>query len=161
MEQLQKFNLSEMQSKLSTLWIFFLLNMIFRDIHEFAKPEFVQEAMTGFVNGNQVTEEIMLIGGFMVELLILMVLLSRILPYRYNRWTNIIIPPLAAASLIFNGVNDMDDIFFTVVELITLGVIIWLAYRWPDPQTQLDGSLNRHLHDVAIPKGHADRATNQ
>ena len=73
---------------LSTLWIFVLLNMIFRDIHEFFRLGLLEEMMTGIVNGNQVTEQVMLIGAFMVEIPILMVLLSRILNYRINRWAN-------------------------------------------------------------------------
>ncbi len=63
---------------LSTLWIFVLLNLIFRDIHEFFRAGLLEEMMTGVVNGNQVTEQVMLIGAFMVEIPILMVLLSRL-----------------------------------------------------------------------------------
>ena len=33
----------ETRAKLSTLWLFVFLNIIFRDIHEFARPELLQE----------------------------------------------------------------------------------------------------------------------
>ena len=112
---------------LSTLWIFVLLNLIFRDIHEFFRAGLLEEMMTGVVNGNQVTEQVMLIGAFMVEIPILMVLLSRILNYRINRWANIIIGAVTIALVIGMGQKDLDDIFFGTVEVIALSAIIWLA----------------------------------
>ncbi len=115
---------------LSTLWIFVLLNIIFRDIHEFFRLGLLEEMMTGIVNGNQVTEQVMLIGAFMVEIPILMVLLSRILNYRINRWANIIIGAVTIALVIGMGQKDLDDIFFATVEVIALSAIIWLAGKW-------------------------------
>ena len=44
-----------MKAKLSTLWMFFLINIIFRDIDEFVEPGFMEEVLTGTVNGNPVT----------------------------------------------------------------------------------------------------------
>ncbi len=120
----------DQKALLSTLWIFVLLNMIFRDIHEFFRPGLLEEMMTGIVNGNQVTEQVMLIGAFMVEIPILMVLLSRILNYRINRWANIIIGAVTIALVIGMGQKDLDDIFFATVEVIALSAIIWLAAKW-------------------------------
>ncbi len=40
-----------------------LLNMIFKDIHDLFIPVFLEEMMTGIVNGNQVTEPVLLIGS--------------------------------------------------------------------------------------------------
>ena len=119
---------------LSTLWIFVLLNMIFRDIHEFFRLGLLEEMMTGIVNGNQVTEQVMLIGAFMVEIPILMVLLSRILNYRINRWANIIIGAVTIALVIGMGQKDLDDIFFATVEVIALSAIIWVAVKWREPK---------------------------
>ncbi|MDJ0681893.1 MAG: DUF6326 family protein [Xenococcaceae cyanobacterium MO_167.B52] len=117
---------------LSTLWIFVLLNIILRDIHEFFRLGLLEEMMTGVVNGNQVTEQVMLIGAFMVEIPILMVLLSRILNYRINRWTNITIGAVTIALVIGMGQKDLDDIFFATVEVIALSAIIWLAAKWQE-----------------------------
>jgi hypothetical protein len=49
--------------------------MIFRDLHEFGRPGFLEEITTGIVNGVQITEELMLVGGVMAEVPISMVLL--------------------------------------------------------------------------------------
>jgi hypothetical protein len=121
---------TDKKALLSTLWIFVLLNIIFRDIHEFFRPGLLKEMMAGVVNGNKVTEEVMLIGAIMVEIPILMVLLSRILNYRINRWVNIIIGAITIALVIGMGQKDLDDLFFTTVEVIALSVIIWLAGKW-------------------------------
>ena len=79
----------DVKALLSTLWSFVLFNMIFRDLHEFGRPGFIEEITTGIVNGVQITEELMLLGGIMAEVPISMVLLSRVLNYRINRWANI------------------------------------------------------------------------
>ena len=79
-----------MKAKLSALWIVYLFNIIFRDIHEFVEPGFIQQVITGTFNGMQITEPLLLLGGFVSEVPIAMVLLSRLLPYGANRWANII-----------------------------------------------------------------------
>ncbi|MDJ0746571.1 MAG: DUF6326 family protein [Xenococcaceae cyanobacterium MO_167.B27] len=121
---------TDKKTLLSTLWIFVLFNLIFRDIHEFFRAGVLEEIITGVVNGTQVTEEVMLIGAIMVEIPIVMVLLSRILNYRINRWANIIIGAIMIALVIGMGQKDLDDRFFATVEVIALSVIVWLAWKW-------------------------------
>ncbi len=123
---------TDKKAVLSTLWIFVLFNLIFRDIHQFFRGGVLEEIITGVVNGTQVTEEVMLIGAVMVEIPILMVLLSRILNYRINRWANIIIGAITIALVIGMGQKDLDDHFFATVEVISLSVIIWLAWKWAE-----------------------------
>ena len=123
----------DMKALLSTLWIFFLLNMIFRDIHEFFRPGLLEEMMTGIVNGTQVTDQVLLAGGIMVEIPISMVLLSRILQYKLNHWANIIAGAITIVFVIGIGPKDLDDMFFATVEVIALSLIIWCAWRWRKP----------------------------
>ena len=104
--------------------------MIFRDLHEFGRPGFLEEIMTGIVNGVQITEELMLLGGIMAEVPISMVLLSRVLKYRVNRWANIIAGAITIAMIINNGVKDLDDIFFATIEIVALTLIVWCAWKW-------------------------------
>ncbi|MGJ3245555.1 MAG: DUF6326 family protein [Elainellaceae cyanobacterium] len=118
----------ETKAKLSTLWIFFLLNIIFRDLHELAKPEYLEELMNG-----QVSEQMLLLAGFMVEVPIAMVLFSRLLPYGANRWTNIVAAAIVLALAIFYGTTDLDDAFFLIVEVAALSFVIWSAWRWRNP----------------------------
>ncbi len=120
----------DIKALLSTLWIFFLLNMIFRDIHDLFRPGLLEEMMTGIVNGTQVTDGVLLVGGIMVEIPISMVVLSRVLKYRLNRWANIIVGSITLASVIGKKPLDLDDVFFTTIGFITLVIIIWLAWKW-------------------------------
>ena len=120
----------DVKALLSTLWIFVLFNMIFRDLHEFGRPGFLEEIMTGIVNGVQITEELMLLGGIMAEVPISMVLLSRVLKYRVNRWANIMAGAITITFVINNGVKDLDDIFFAAIEIVALALIVWCAWKW-------------------------------
>jgi len=115
----------------STLWIFVLLNIIFRDIHEFATAEAIQEILTGVINGRQITEELIFIGAFIVEIPIIMVLLSRVLKYSVNRWANIIAGVITFVVVVTGALTDLDDVFFVIVESVALIAIIWYAWKWP------------------------------
>ena len=120
----------DIKALLSTLWIFVLFNMIFRDLHEFGRPGFLEEIMTGIVNGVQITEGLMVLGGIMAEVPISMVLLSRVLKYRVNRWANIIAGVITISFVINNGVRDLDDVFFAAIEVAALTIIVWCAWKW-------------------------------
>ena len=122
----------DMKAKLSTLWIFVLLNVIFRDIHELFRPGLLEEMMTGTVNGVQMTEGVLLVAGIMLEILIAMVILSRVLEYRVNRWANIIVGVIAIPLVIGIGPKDLDDMFFATIEVMALSLIIWYAWKWPN-----------------------------
>ncbi|MEM9092001.1 MAG: DUF6326 family protein [Cyanobacteria bacterium P01_F01_bin.53] len=122
-----------MKAKLSTLWMFYLFNTIFRDIHEFIEPGFIEQVMTGKFNGIQITEPLLLFGGFVAEVPISMVLLSRLLPYGTNRWTNIIAAVITLAFEFNNGTTDLDDTFHMVIEIAALLFIMWSAWRWRIP----------------------------
>ena len=73
------------KAKLSALWLFVLLNIIFHDIHQYALKSHLEMLLTGTYNGTMITDTIMLIGGFLVEVLIAMVLFSLLLDRRIGR----------------------------------------------------------------------------
>ena len=123
----------EMKATLSTLWMFYLFNTIFRDIHEFIEPGFIEQVMTGTFNGIQITENLLLFGGFVASVPISMVLFSRLLPYGANRWANIVAALVTLAFEINNGTTDLDDTFHMVMEMAALSFIIWSAWRWRNP----------------------------
>jgi len=114
----------DMKAKLSTLWIFVLFNVVFRDIHELFRPGLLEEMMTGTVNGVQMTEGLLLVAAIPMEILIAMVLLSGVLKYRVNRWANIGVGALAIAFVIANGAKDLDDMFFATIEVVAMSLII-------------------------------------
>lgn len=126
-----KTNGMDRKALLSTLWIFVLFNIIFRDLHEFISPGFLEEAITGYVDGMQITERLVFIGAIIVEIPIAMVLLSRVLKYRVNRWVNIIAAAITI-MVVFSSVPTVPaDIFFDAIEIVALSLIIWYAWKWP------------------------------
>ena len=127
------------QTLLSTLWIFVLLNMVFRDLHQMGKPGFIKEIMSGTVNGIQITDELALIGGLLAEVPILMVLLSRILDDKANKWTNLI-AGIITLTVFATAVPsaDLDDVFHMIIEVVAILWIFRIAWKLPSlvkPQT--------------------------
>jgi len=120
------------ETLLSTLWIFVLLNMIFRDIHQLGKMSFIQEILTGTVNGIEITDELMLFGGFLAEIPIVMVILSRILNRNANKWANIIAGVITIA-VFATGIPylDIDDAFHMAIETAAILWIFRIACKLP------------------------------
>lgn len=120
------------QTLLSTLWIFVLLNIIFRDLHQMVKVDFIEEILTGSVNGIKITDELMLLGGFLAEIPILMVLLSRILNRNANKWANIIAGVITIA-VFATGIPylDIDDAFHMAIETAAILWIFRIAWKLP------------------------------
>ncbi|MFK7805168.1 MAG: DUF6326 family protein [Anaerolineae bacterium] len=128
---------------LSTLWLFVLLNMIFRDIHEIGTVEFLEQAMTGVFNGTVITDELLLFAGIMLELPIAMVLFARILGYRINRVFNLITAVIMTAAVVSSNLApDLDDMFFAAVEILALLFIMWTAWRWVNPELSTKQLMN-------------------
>ncbi|MBX2827505.1 MAG: hypothetical protein KTR22_05050 [Flavobacteriaceae bacterium] len=115
------------QTLLSTLWVFILFNMIFRDLHQLLAQGYIEEMMA-----LEISNPAMLFYGIILEIPIAMVLLSRILKDKTNKWTNIV-----AASFVMLGTlstlpsADWDDIFFVLVKLVAFLAIIRVAWKLP------------------------------
>jgi len=119
------------QTLLSTLWIFVILNMFARDFHELGRPGMLEQVMSGVVDGVIITEGLMLLGGIMWEIFLVMVVLSQVLRYKINRCVNMIVGLIAIAIIVMTNLSpDLDNIFFMVVEIISLVAIIGIAWRW-------------------------------
>jgi hypothetical protein len=110
---------------LSSLWIFVLFNMLFRDVHEFARPGWIEELMS-----MDVAEGLLLASGVVLTMFISMIVLSRVLPLRGARWGNLIVSAIAIVSMIANPPGDLDDIWFFAVEVLALLAIVGLAWTW-------------------------------
>ena len=126
------------QAKLSTLWIFVLLNYIYGDILTLMNPHDLNNLIQGKAGPIDITEGFLLQGAIYMELSILMVLLSRLLPYKSNRLLNIIIALISGAGLIASFFVDKPAgfyIFLAVFELGGLIAIIWTAMVWKSEQT--------------------------
>ena len=121
------------KAKLSSLWVFVFLNMIFRDLHEFGRAGFLEEMMTGVVNGVQITDGLLLIGGIMIAIPLLMIPLIQFLSIKANRLANLVIGVFLMVMVVGNNMApDLDDVLFAVIELVALLLILRLAWKWPE-----------------------------
>ena len=122
---------AERRAVLSSLWTFVLFNMLFRDIHEFARPGAIEEFMS-----MNVEEGILLASGVSLTVFISLIVFSRVLPHRAARWANFTVSIVALGAMSINAPNDLDDIWFLAVEAVGLLAIIWLAWTWrPQDET--------------------------
>ena len=126
----ERIDLLEKKALLSALWLFVLLNHIFRAIHEIVTAEFLADALNGTYNGQELTEAMFLLGGILIEVPILTMLLVWVLPLRANRWANVIVAPLYGLTVILGELGDLDDYFHASLELIALAIIVWQAWSW-------------------------------
>ena len=128
----------DMKAKLSTLWIFLMFNMVFADIFSFMYPGSLQQILTGIVDGTQITPEFLLIAAIVTEIPIAMVFLSRLLKYGVNRWVNIIGGVITILWVIVGGSwSTLTYIFLTTIEVVCALGIIWMAWKWRNPESQL------------------------
>ena len=117
---------------LSTLWIVVMFNMLTADILSLYIPGAADElAKTA---GETPITLLMLGGAIMMEIAIVMILLSRVLTYRVNRWLNIITGITTIAFVVGGGSSYPHYIFIAAVEVVCLLLIIWFAWRWPNPE---------------------------
>ena len=115
----------DMKVRLSALWLFAMLTYTYGDVVTLMDP-----VKHGTV---QLTEGFLLGGSIYMMIPITMVLLSRILKYRANRWTSIIAGIIMTVSLpvtLFVAVPTSYYIFFTVIEITSTALIIWFAWNW-------------------------------
>jgi len=113
---------------LSSLWIFFFINHFFMGLHEFANPAFVEQLVGG---GFDVSDSLLLMAAITIELPIIMIVLSRVLPNKINWIVNILVAVFTIGLEIMNNPNpDLDNMFFLVAELIGFVTIIVISIRW-------------------------------
>lgn len=115
---------------LSTLWIFVLINLLKADILSLYIPG-VAEELASFA-GDTPIPLIMLFGAILVEISTMMIILSRVLPHRLNRWFNIIASIITTAGIWGAGSSYPHYIFIATVETIGLIFIIWHAWKWKE-----------------------------
>jgi glycerol-3-phosphate acyltransferase PlsY len=119
--------MEDMKVRVSTLWIFAVLNYLYADVFSlFFGPEevtFTAGAVLGF--------------AVLMETSIAMVLLSRVLKYRANRWANIIagiINTAAVSFSLFAGKPAPYYVFFATMEIACTLFIVWFAWKWRNPE---------------------------
>lgn len=133
---------TEMKDKkviLSTLWIFAMFNYLYCDVVALMNPKLLKQFMVGIVGGIHFTEGFLLGASILMEVPITMVLLSRILNYKVNRWANMVagtIMTVVQIGSLFGSTPAVYYIFFSIIEISTTVLIVWYAWKWPKPEGQ-------------------------
>ena len=117
---------------LSTLWIVVMINMLKADILSLYIPGAADEVAR--TAGETPITQLMLGGAIMMEISIVMIILSRVLNYRVNRWVNIITSIITIAFVWGGASPNPHYIFIAAVETICLLLIIWNAWRWSEQE---------------------------
>lgn len=118
---------------LSTIWIVVLLADLFRAVHETLRPGFIEElARDGTVYGNTVGHATLLGSGFVLTFLMMLVVLVRVLPRRWNRWVNLVGATLLASGVLASWPKDPDDYVFGAFMLGGVAVVVAICARWTD-----------------------------
>ncbi|WP_421764600.1 DUF6326 family protein [Ekhidna sp.] len=124
---------------LSTLWIFVTLNYLYCDVLSLMSAEMLSALLTGTIAGINMNETTLLAAGVIMEISIAMVLLSRVLKYKFNRLANIIagfIKTLIMLGTLLMGGASYHYMFFATIEIATTIFIVWYAWTWIQPETQ-------------------------
>jgi hypothetical protein len=120
----------DMKVMFSTLWIVVMINVAMADIFGF-----MMDLMAGNTTTEvQIPQAGMLIFAIIMEIPIAMIFLSRVLKYEVNRWANIIASVITIAFVILGGSVDLVYIFFATIEIVCMSLIIWYAWKWPNPE---------------------------
>lgn len=127
----------DVKIRLSTLWLFATLNYIYCDVVGLMDASLLKQFLSGTVEGMQLTQGFLLGASILVEIPISMVLLSRLLSYKANRWTNVVagtIMTVVQIATLFLGSSTNYYIFFSIIEIFTTASIVWYAWRWSNPE---------------------------
>jgi hypothetical protein len=123
---------------LSTVWIFLAVNYIFCDVLTGMEAAAAQGYLAGRIGGIAITEGFLLAAAIQMEIPFAMIVLSRILNGRANRWANVI----AGIVLVVVQVGTMGMgtpptlhyLFSSVVEIAGNLFIVWYAWKRMRPE---------------------------
>jgi hypothetical protein len=127
-----------MKVRLSTMWIFAVLNYIYCDVFTALvsfDPVSLKDILSGHSGGIQLTTGMMFGFAVFMEIPMLMVLFARYLPFKANRWANVaagLIMSAAEAASLFVGKPAAFYIFFAAIEIACTLLIAWFAWRWKE-----------------------------
>jgi len=125
--------MEDVRIKLSALWAALMLTYLLGDVLRIFSGDFV----AGELGGIKITQGIYLVAAIILVVPIVMIFLSLTLPYKANRWANIILPIF---FFLFNLVGlptypSAYDKFLIVVGLAFNVLTVWYAWKWHKQET--------------------------
>src|SRR5919202_6671832 len=119
--------------KLSTLWITASLSYLYCDVISLMDPELLRQYLQGNVNGLAFTPGFLLGAAILISIPISMVLMSRVLRYRVNRWANIAAGTAMTAvqtATLFIGWPAPYYLYLSLIEITCTVLIVGYAWKW-------------------------------
>ena len=120
----------DMKVKLSTLWIFFMFNTAYIDITTLYYSVFINHAPTVHY-----TQLFLLGGALLIEIPAVMIVLSRTLNRKVNRWSNIVVGAFLTAvqiATLFVGKPTLAYLFLSIILIATSATIVKYSWKWPN-----------------------------
>jgi Sec-independent protein secretion pathway component TatC len=121
-----------MGTRLSTLWVVVMFNMVFADILTFIKPGALHELWAGQA-GVHITPGLLLVFAMLLEVPIAMICVSRVLKPGANRWANTVAAAVTAAFVVGGGSLSPHYVFFAAVEVACMALIVWSVWARREP----------------------------
>lgn len=132
--ELQEQRKEKMPMLLSKMWVFLSLNYILCDLLSNMEMSVIRGLFEGNIAGVPMTQGFLLLAAISLEIPIMMIVLSTILPYKANRIMNIsagILMIIYQLGSFFMGTDTtLHYMFFSVVEILGNALIIMLVLRW-------------------------------
>ena len=118
---------------LSVLWIFLTVNYIYCDVFTMHLAPYLKAFLSGDVGGMKITEEFLLMFAFIMQVPLIMIVLSRYLTFKLNKYLNIITGIFTTSVQAFTltmGGSTLHYKFFSTIEIFTGLLIVYLAFTW-------------------------------
>jgi hypothetical protein len=112
--------------KLSLLWIFVVLLMVYADILSLMDPT---SAIRIRMVGAPMSDGFLLAGAIVMVISIAMVILPCVLNYKVNRWVSIIIGVFMIWQIIIGG-HGLYYVLFETLEVACILLTIWFTWKW-------------------------------
>jgi Sec-independent protein secretion pathway component TatC len=134
----RRVGIADMGTRISTLWVVVMFNMVFADILTFITPGKLQALWAGQA-GVHITPGLLLVFALLIEIPIAMIFASRILKPGANRWANTVAAVITTAFVVGGGSLTLNYVFFAGVEVACMALIVrsvWMrrSYTAAAPQ---------------------------
>jgi len=114
------------------LWIYLTANYIYCDVFTLHLAKYLEAFLSGDVGGMKITEEFLLIFAVIMQIPVIMIVLSKFLTFKLNKYFNIvagiITTSVQTVTVVMGG--TLHYMFFSFFEICTGLLIIYFAATW-------------------------------
>lgn len=121
--------------KLSALWVFVMVNMVFADILSFIRPGFFEE-----IAKQQINDVMLAVFAVLIVIPASMIFLSLVLKKKANSRANIVVAVITTLWIIGGGSAYPHYIIFASMEVLAMLLIVRYAWNWSKEEASLPSS---------------------